>query len=56
VIFNDYWTKNGNATAKEDWLEFVNAKVTGNAVFQNQWENFIITSKNHTPRRPGTSS
>jgi hypothetical protein len=49
IIFKDYWTNNGNVTAKEDWLEFVNTKVTGNATFQNYWENFVITSKGRTP-------
>jgi hypothetical protein len=45
IIFNDYWTKNGNVIASMDWLEFVNTKVTGSAVFQNYWEAFNLSSK-----------
>ena len=45
VIFDDYLTQNGNVLASMDWLEFINAELTGSGQFQNAWENFILTGK-----------
>jgi len=31
-----------------DWLEFINTVVSGTGQFQNNWENFLLTSKGGT--------
>jgi len=45
VIFDNYLTTNGNVLASMDWLEFINAEVTGSGQLQNGWENFVLTGK-----------
>lgn len=50
VIFNQYWTNTGTVTANMDWLEFGNAVVGNNALFQNDYLKVKVTNTNtHHP-------